>query len=140
MTGNVRDRLREAILAEDDRVFRSRRDTHEKLRAAEDSFRPVCQAAEEIREELAAVPSLQFAINPTSVWITLFDREIRLNYDAASGKFFGEESGHSWYDGETYVDVHSWNTAEECIDAMIRFSATYARMARAIQSLGREAP
>jgi hypothetical protein len=68
------------------------------------------------------------------VWITLFDREIRLNYDSTSGKFFAEESGHGWYDGETYVDVHSWNTAEECIDAMIRFSAAYARMARAIQS------
>ena len=134
--GSIRDRLRETILAEDDRVFKARRETHEKLHAAEDRFRPVCQAAEEIREELAAVPSLEFTVNPTSVWITLFDREIRLNYDAESGKFFGEEGGHSWYDGETYVDMHSWNTAEECIDAMIRFSATYARMARAIQSAG----
>lgn len=136
MAGTIRDKLREAILAEDERVFRMRTETHEKLRAAEDRFRPVSQAAEEIREELAGVPSLEFTVNPTSVWITLFDREIRLNYDAESGRFYGEESGHSWYDGETYVDLHSWNTAEECIDAMIRFSATYARMARAIQSVG----
>jgi len=136
MAGNVRDRLREAILAEDDRAFKARKQTHEALRAAEDRFRPVSQAAEEIREELVAVPSLEFTINPTSVWITLFDREVRLNYDAASEKFYGEESGHSWYDGETYIDTHSWNTAEECVDAMIRFSATYARMARAIQSAG----
>lgn len=136
MAGNIRDRLREAILAEDDKVFKSRREAHEAVHAAEDRFRPVTQAAEEIREELASLPSLEFAINPTSVWITLFDREVRLNYDAASGKFFAEESGHSWYDGEPYVETHSWNTAEECIEALIRFSAAYARMARVIQSVG----
>lgn len=139
MAGNIRDRLREAILADDDKVFKSRREAHGAVRDAEDRFRPVVQAAEEIREELASVPSLEFAINPTSVWITLFDREVRLNYDAASGKFFGEESGHGWYDGETYVEVRNWNTAEECIEAMIRFSAAYARMARAIQSAGSKA-
>jgi hypothetical protein len=139
MAGDIRDRLREAILAEDDKVFKSRREAHEAVHAAEDRFRPVAQAAEDIREELASVPSLEFAIIPTSVWITLFDREIRLNYDAASGRFFAEESGHSWYDGETYVEAHSWNTAEECIEAMIRFSATYARMARTIQRAGSRA-
>jgi len=136
MAGNIRDMLREAILAEDDKAFKSRRQSHEAVRAAEDRFRPVSQAAEEIREELASVPSLEFAINPTSVWITLFDREVRLNFDAARGKFLAEESGHGWYDGETYVDTYSWNTAQECIDAMIRFSAAYARMARVIQRAG----
>jgi len=137
MAASIRDKLREAILAEDERVFKARTETHEKLRVAEDRFRPVAQAAEEIREELAVVPSLEFTVNPTSVWITLFDREIRLDYDAESGKLYGEESGHSWYDGEFYVVLHSWNTVEECIDAMIRFSATYARMARANQSTRR---
>lgn len=134
MAGSIRDRLREAILAEDDKAFRSRKQLHEAMRTAEDRFLPVIQAAEEIREELASVPSLEFTINPTSVWITLFDREVRLNYDAASGKFYGGESGHGWYDGEGYLDTCSWNTAEECIEAMIRFSAAYARMARAIES------
>ncbi len=100
-------------------------------------FRPVCQAAEEIREELAALPSLEFTINPTSVWITLLDRELCFSYDAEARRFLGEEIGHSWYDGETYTDLHTWPTAAECIDAMIRLSATYARMARALQSAAR---
>jgi hypothetical protein len=136
MVDNIRDKLREAMLAEDEKAFQMRRQSHAAERAAEDRFWPVVQAAEEIREELASVPSLEFAINPTSVWITLFDREIWLHYDAASGNFLGEEGGHGWYDGEPYVDTYSWNKADECIDAMIRFSAAYARMARAIQRAG----
>lgn len=137
MPNAIRERLREAILKEEDRTLQARKASHQQERAAEDLFRPVSQAAEEIREELASVQSLQFTVNPTSVWITLFDRELCFTYDAETKRFLGEEVGHSWYDGDTYTDVHYWRTAEQCIDAMIRLSATYARMARAIQSGGR---
>jgi len=134
MPSGIRERLRQAILKEESKNLAARTVTHQQEHAVEDLFRPVCQAAEEIHEELASVPSLEFTVNPTNVWITLFDRELCFTYDAEARRFVGEEIGHSWYDGESYTDLHSWRTAEECVDAMIRFSATYARMARAIQS------
>ena len=134
MAGSIRERLREAILKEEKRPFETREEAYAKDRAVQDLFRPICQAAEEISDELESVPSLKFTINPTSVWITLFDREIRFSCDADSQKFVSEESGHTWYDRETYTDLQRWDTVEECIDAMIRSSAAYARMARTIQS------
>jgi hypothetical protein len=137
MATSIRERLREAVLREERKTAEARRPPSGKARAEENMFRPVCQAAEEIREELAALPSLEFTINPTSVWITLLDRELCFTYDAEARRFLGEEIGHSWYDGETYTDLHTWPTAAECIDAMIRLSATYARMARALQSAAR---
>lgn len=134
MAGSIRERLREAIHNEENKAFAMRKESHERTRMAEDMFAPVCQAAEDIREELSGVPNIEFTINPTSVWITLFDREIRFTIDADAGKFLTEESGHNWYDGEAYSELRSWDDVDVFIDAMIRFSVAYARMARAIQS------
>ena len=134
MASGVRERVRQEIFRQDKRALTTRQTTHWRVGPVERLFEPVCQAAEEIREELEGVPSLTFAINPTSVWITLFDREVRIVYDTAADKFVSEESGHNWYDGETYSDLRSWDTVDDCIDAMIRIAAGFARMARAIQS------
>lgn len=99
---------------------------------AEAALEPVRQAAEEMREELRSVPSVKFTINPDSVGISLADRELWCTYDAQSQAFVGEESAHSWYDGERYADRHEWATADECIDAMIKLCAEFVRMTRAI--------
>jgi hypothetical protein len=92
----------------------------------------VRQAAEEIREELQHLPNIEFTINPGSVWITLADRCLWFGYDQQERRFVGEESTHSWYDGEIYAENYQWDTAEPCIAAMIRLCARYARMARNI--------
>jgi hypothetical protein len=85
MAGSIGERLREAILKKGNRVFEARKELHEKERAAENLFRPVCQATEKIRKELESAPSYEFTINPTGVWITLFDREIRFSYSERLG-------------------------------------------------------
>jgi hypothetical protein len=139
MSRGVKERLREVIRKEEKKLSEDRRLAHRRDHAAEEAFAPIRQAAEEIKEELRTVPSLEFTVNPTSVWITLFDRELSFSYDAESQSFVGEDRGYSWYDGETYAESYAWPTADECVDAMIRLSAAYARMARAIQAAGRTA-
>jgi hypothetical protein len=96
------------------------------------AFAPVTAAAREIRDHLRSVPGLQFTLGPDSVSIALGDQELWLSYDPLSGKFVGEESAHSWYDGERYAERYEWSSAEACTDALIRFCAQYVRMARAI--------
>ncbi len=132
MPGDIRDRLEEAIRVENERRWNRIRDSHESDREAEKQFRPVRLAAEELREELQSLPSIEFSISPHGVWITLGDRDLRFGYNVRTRHFVGEEAAHSWYDGEAYADRYEWDTAEACIDAMIRLCAKYVRMARAI--------
>lgn len=132
MSNDIGTRLQQAIRAEEESAAEQLRALHESDRVAEQQFEPVMQAAEDLRQELAPVPSIEVAVNPDSVWITLADRELRFSYDLGSQRFVGEESAHSWHDGETYFDRREWDTADACIEAMIRLCAKYVRMARAI--------
>ena len=132
MTSSIRDRLEEAIREENERGLNRLRISREGDTEVNREFEPVRQAAEEIREELQHLPSIEFTINPGSVWITLADRGLWFGYDRQEQSFLGEESAHSWHDGELYAESYRWNSAETCVAAMIRLCARYARMARNI--------
>ena len=139
LPSDIRDRLEQAIREEDEKArSRIRKFREKNAREAEQEFELIRQAAEEIRDQLDSVPSIKFTINPDSVWITLADKEIWLGYDTEARKFVGEESAHSWFDGEYYSNGYEWNSAEECTDALIRFCAKYVRMARATKALATE--
>jgi hypothetical protein len=132
MPSDIKDRLEQAIRVEDEKSLSRLKASHESARDSEEQFQPVRLAAEELREQLQSLPSIEFSINPDSVWITLADRDLRFSYNIHTRDFVGEEGAHSWYDGEAYADRYEWHTAEACIDAMIRLCAKYVRMARAI--------
>ena len=132
MPSSIGSRLQQAIRDEEKRASEELQGLHERDRDAEKQFRPVMQAAEELQRELASVPAIDVAVNPDSLWITLADQELRFSYDSRAHRFVGEESGHSWRDGETYAERYEWDSADACIEAMIRLCARYVRMARAI--------
>jgi hypothetical protein len=134
MARSIRDRLEDEIRREDARGARRLRTSREGAGGSAQAFGPIRQAAEEIREELQSVPSVEFAINPESVWISLADRDLTFSYDPQSGHFLGEEQAHAWYDGEGYSESYRWASAEACIEGMIRLCARYARMARVLAS------
>jgi hypothetical protein len=129
---DIRDRLQAAIREADERNLQRMEAVRETTAEAEEALEPVRQAAEEVREDMRSIPSIKFTINPDSIGISLADREFWCTYDAKSQKFLGEESAHSWYDGERYAERYEWATADACIDAMIRLCADFVRMARAI--------
>jgi hypothetical protein len=135
MPSDIKDRLEKAIQEQDEQIRTRLRMSRERARSAEQEFAPVRRAAEEIREQLQSVPDIEFTVNPDSVWITLADRDLTFAYDVASRNFVGEESAHSWYDGERYADSYKWDTSEACVDAMIRLCARYARYARMARAI-----
>ena len=132
MSSDIRRRLREAIREADERSVRDRRDRREVSADSARAFAPVRLAAEQVREELKSAPSINFTINPDSVGVSLVDRELWISYDPGSARFIGEESAHSWYDGERYAERYEWASADGCTESLIRLCAEYARMARAI--------
>ena len=132
VTRDIRERLHAAIREADEKRLQEMEAVRETTAEAEVALEPVRQAAEEIREDVRAIPSIKFTINPDSICISLVDRELWCTFDAQSQKFLGEESAHSWYDGERYAERYRWATANACIDAMIRLCADFVRMARAI--------
>jgi hypothetical protein len=134
MAMSIKERLAAAIEAADRETSELLAATRERSAEAEAAFRPVWAAANELREELLAVNGIELTINPDSVCITLVDRELWFSYDPEAHEFFGEESAHSWYDGERYGTRFTWSDAEACIESMIRSCAQYCRMARAINA------
>ena len=128
----IKKRLAAAIKAADKKSQDSLRSARGRYAEGGRVFEPVRKAAEELREELNSVPGIHFTINPESVCITLVDRELWFSYDDEAKDFFGEESAHSWYDGERFATRFAWSDAEACVEAMIRSCAQYFRMARAI--------
>lgn len=134
MPSDIRNRFEQAIRDEDEKSLGRLRASRESTRLTEERFVPVRQAAEELREQIQPAPSIEFTVNPDSVWIALGDRDLRFTYDADLLKFTCEEGAHSWYDGEPYSDRYEWDDADACIDAMIRLCAKYVRMARAISA------
>ncbi len=130
----IKDRLAAAICEADERDrSRLRADRASSAEAAA-AFKPVREAAIELRDELKSTADMKFAINPDSVCITLADRELWFSYESKSHQFSGEESAHSWYDGERFATKFAWGNADSCIDAMIKFCAEYFRMARALNA------
>lgn len=132
VTRDIRERLHAAIREADEKHLQEMEVVRDTAAEAEMALEPVRQAAEEIREEVRSIQSIKFTINPDSVGISLADREFWCTFDIRSQKFLGEESAHSWYDGERYAERYQWATANDCIDAMIRLCADFVRMARAI--------
>ena len=126
MPSDISKKLEQAIRDEEEMTLSRLRAASESDRSAEDKFRPVRLAAEEIRERLQSAPSIEFTIQPASVWISLADRDLAVTYDIRSDKFIGEESGYNWYDSEPYAENYEWDTAEACIDAGKRGQAQRA--------------
>ncbi len=131
---SIRDRLHAEIEKADGNNLANLAAGRQATAEAIERFRRVHDAACELQQELAATPGMKFAITPESVCITLADREFWFSWDHKHGIFTGEESAHSWYDGERYATRFTWPGAEACIGAMVRACAQYFRMARAITS------
>lgn len=131
MAQDIAARLQLAIQEEEKKVAR-RRSARADAGTTEQAFLPVMQAARELQGALQSVPSIKLTVNPDSVWLSLADRELKVTYDPASHDFVGDESAHAWFDGEPYSDRHKWDTADACIEALIRLCARYVRMANAI--------
>jgi hypothetical protein len=130
MTRDIATRFRLAI-QEEEKAAR-RRSARADAGTLEQAFHPVMRAAEELQRELQSVPSIKVTVNPDSVWLSLADRDLKVTYDPTLHRFVGGESAHTWVDGEPYSDQHTWDTADACIEALIRLCARYVRMANAI--------
>jgi hypothetical protein len=124
----VRDRLRKAI--EQQRRTETRRPRGPGDVAVEAAFRPVREAAEELRDELQNMRDLRISIEPDSVWIELYDRHLWFSYDAAQRVFVGSETEALWMEGGIREETYKWATAEACIEAMIQATARYVALAR----------
>jgi len=102
---------------------------------AETAFRPVREAAEELRDELSNIRDLKITIGADSVWIELYDKHLCFSYDPQQSAFFGEELDSPWMEGGLREEVFKWDAAEGCIDAMIQACARYVALAQAIVRL-----
>jgi len=129
----VREKLRKAIDQQRHlEVDRSRVPSSIK---AESAFRPVREAAEELHDELSDIPDLKISIGSDSIWIELYDKHLWFGYDVEQRAFVGEELDSPWIEGGLREEIHKWDTAEKCIDAMILACARYVSLAHAITRL-----
>ena len=118
----IKERLATAIREADEQARSRLRADRESSTEAATAFKPVREAAIELRDELSSATDIKFAINPDSVCITLFDRELWFGYDTRTHEFTGEESAHSWYDGERYATEFTWTDASACTSYAFRRS------------------
>jgi hypothetical protein len=135
MTIHIKEKLKQAIEAERSRGRPPRPPKRTGGRSAEQAFAPVRKAAQEIAAELADLPELRITTDPESVWVELYDKHFCFAVDSASGRFVGDELGYSWLEPELQEAAFSWNTATECVDALLRACARYVVLARAIRAL-----
>lgn len=129
----VRDRLHKAI--EQQRRAQARRPRGPSDVAAEAAFRPVREAAEELRDELKNMRDLHISVESDSVWIELYDRHLWFSYDPSQRAFVGSETDSLWMEGGVREEPYKWATAEACIEAMIQASARYVSLARSAARL-----
>jgi hypothetical protein len=129
----IRERLRKAI--DEQRHAAPPRPTASSDAATEAAFRPVRDAAAELRDELSHVPGLKITIVPDGVWIELYDRHFWLGYDVNNGEFIGTEQDTKWMEGGLRETPHRWDSAEACVEAMIQACARYVALAEAIGKL-----
>lgn len=135
---DIKERLAAAMREAAEQIQSRLRADRESSAEAAAAFGPVRDAAIELRDELKSAKDIKFSINPDSVCITFVDRELWFGYDTTSQEFTGEESAHSWYDGERYATKFAWPNVDACIGAMIRLCAQYLRMARAVDMAAKQ--
>ena len=135
---DIKERLVAAMREAAEQIQSRLRADRESSAESAAAFRPVRDAAIELRDELKSAKDIKFSINPDSVCIAFVDRELWFTYDATSHEFTGEESAHSWYDGERYATKFAWPNVDACIGAMIRLCAQYLRMARAVEMAAKQ--
>ncbi|NNG02889.1 MAG: hypothetical protein HKM95_02155 [Inquilinus sp.] len=123
----IRDRLHKAI-AEQRRPGRERPPVVGSAQI-EAAFRPVAEAAEELRRELSDVPGLAIVVAAHEVRIELHDKDLWLSYSPEEGKFVGSELTSLWMEGGQREEHLTWETAEACVEAMIQACARYASLA-----------
>jgi hypothetical protein len=128
----IRDRFRNAI--ERQRSAPPKRPRGPGNAAAE-AFEPVHRAAEELREEIKGLPDLHVSIQPDGVEITLYDRYFWFSYDTTGRSFVGSETLSLWMEGGAREESYKWDTAEDCIEAMIQATARYVTLARSAARL-----
>lgn len=90
-------KLREAM-AEQRRPRPERRPAadHAQVEAA---FRPVFEAAQELRRELSGVHELEISVLPDHVRIELYDRDLWFSYSPEARRFIGSELTSLWMEG-----------------------------------------
>jgi hypothetical protein len=135
MTISIKEKLKQAIEAERRRGRPPRQPKRNDGFTAEQAFDPVRKAAQEIAGELTELPELRITIDPESVWVDLYDKHFCFAFDAAIGRFVGDELGYTWLEPELQAANFSWGSAEECVDALVRACARYVMLARAIRAL-----
>lgn len=123
----IKDRLRKAIAEQ-------RRPGAERPPLAADAqveaaFRPVTEAADELRRELPDVPGLSIAVEPGQVRIELHDKHLWFSYAPESRRFVGSELTSLWMEGGLHEEHFAWESAEACIEAMIQACARYVSLA-----------
>ena len=129
----IRERLREAI--DQQRRLVPKRRPGPKDTGAKAAFRPVREAAAELRDELSHVPDLNLEITPDGVWIELYDKQLWFSYDADERVFIGTELDTKWMEGGLREAPSRWDSADACIEAMIQACARYVSLAEAIGKL-----
>lgn len=102
---------------------------------AKAAFRPVYEAAQELRDELSQVTDLRLDIEPDGVRIELYDKHLWFSYDANERVFIGTEQDTKWMEGGLREMSYTWEAAETCIEAMIQACARYVSLAEAIGKL-----
>lgn len=93
---------------------------------------PIAVAARQLADEVAHVPEIRFTISPEAVWIELYDRHLFFGFDPKRNLYIADEIDHSWLDRDVREESYSWEKAEDCVDAMVRFCARYLLLARAL--------
>lgn len=93
----IGNRLREAM-AEQRRPRPDRRPAVDGAQV-EAAFRPVFEAAQELRRELSGVQELEVSVLPDHVRIELYDRDIWFSYSPEARRFIGSEQSSRWTEG-----------------------------------------
>jgi len=131
----IRERLREAIemeAAARPALTRTSREV-----PSPPPFAPVREAACQLRAELEGIHDLRIEVEPDGVRIALYDKELWFTYDPEEQAFVGREANTAWMDGGLREESFKWDTAEACTDAMIRATARYVSLIRAMAALRR---
>lgn len=129
----IRERLRKAI--DRQRALRRSEAVEQRDAETEAAFRPVREAADELRNELADIPAIRIEIQPIQVGIGLYDKHLWFGYDREQRAFIGSETDTLWMEGGIREKSSRWESAEDCVEAMIQACARYVALADAIRKL-----
>lgn len=127
--GRIGDMLRQAV--DEQRTLLHRRAKAVEAQGTEEAFRPVREAAEELRGELGQVPDLKMTIDPYAVWIDLPDKHVWFSYDPARKLYVGSELDSLWMEGGLREEHFEWPTAADCVKALVQAGARSVLLAEA---------